>query len=110
MGKEEGGRAVPSALQLTASLTFASFTQKLLETTQVSTIFFSVVSAFFLFCYRGRGLGGQGNGCMIWCTTRTQRGTQSPGLYHSHLHPQRLHSFAAAYSHQQLRSHQQQGT
>jgi hypothetical protein len=36
-GKEEGGRATPSALQLTASPTFVSFTQKLLETTQVSS-------------------------------------------------------------------------
>ncbi|KAJ7796334.1 hypothetical protein B0H14DRAFT_3494960 [Mycena olivaceomarginata] len=35
-GKEEGGRATPSALQLTASPTFVSFTQKLLETTQLS--------------------------------------------------------------------------
>ncbi|KAJ7362966.1 cyclin-domain-containing protein, partial [Mycena albidolilacea] len=34
--KEESGRATPSALQLTASPTFVSFTQKLLETTQLS--------------------------------------------------------------------------
>ncbi|KAJ7046181.1 hypothetical protein C8F04DRAFT_1322875 [Mycena alexandri] len=34
--KELSGRTTPSALQLTASPTFVSFTQKLLETTQVS--------------------------------------------------------------------------